>query len=145
MEKRKIYLETSFLSGVFAIAFGGGMALAHGTKYGVYPFAVYLLLIALGVLLVLSGLRKESGKVKKIPLREVCAIALLFVNPLIGKEIGFYLSSLLSICLISFLFTPPKSAKAALKTVGYCAAASVVVFIVFTKMLRINTPMGILF
>ncbi len=145
MEKRKIFLEASFVSGVLAAAFGGGMALVYGTQYGVYPLAVYLILAAMGVLLIVSGLRKESSRVKKIPLKELGVIALLFVNPLLGEFVGFYLSGFLSVCAISFLFTPPKSVKDALKTALYCLLAAVAVFLVFTKLLRINTPMGFLF
>lgn len=145
MDKRKIFLDTGFVAGVLSALFGGGMALVYKAEYGVYSLAVFVILAAMGVLLIARSLRKESGTVKKIPLKELAVIALLFITPLAGEFAGFYLSGFVSVCAISFLFAPPASAKSALKTALYCLAAAVVVFLIFTELLRIATPSGILF
>lgn len=145
MNKRKFFLDTGFVAGLLSALFGGGMALVYGAEYGVYSLAVFIILTAMGVLLIVRSLQKDSGAVKRIPLKELAVIALLFITPLAGEHAGFYLSGFVSVCTISFLFSPPTSAKSALKTALYCLAAAVVVFLVFTELLRIATPSGILF
>lgn len=145
LEKRKIFLDNGFVAGVLSVLFGGGMALVHGAKYGVYSLAVFVVLAAMGVLLIVRSLRKESGAVQKVPLKELAVIVLLFVTPLAGEFLGFYLSGFVSVCAISYLFSPPSSVKSALKTALYCLVAAVAVFLIFTELLRIATPGGILF
>lgn len=121
------------------------MALVYKAEYGVYSLAVFVILAAMGVLLIARSLRKDGGTVKKIPLKELAVIALLFITPLAGEFVGFYLSGFVSVCAISFLFSPPTSVKGALKTALYCLVAAVAVFLIFTELLRIATPSGILF
>ncbi|MEG0178909.1 MAG: tripartite tricarboxylate transporter TctB family protein [Oscillospiraceae bacterium] len=145
MKMRKIFLDKNFLAGTLAVIIGACIIAIYGFKFGVYPVAVFAILIALGIALIITAFYKQGqAPMDKIMLRELLVIALLFVNPIIANYVGFYVSGAIAVYIIMLLFSPPTSIKQAGKTALYCAAVAVVVYLIFTILLHINTPRGFL-
>lgn len=145
MEKRKIFLDKGFVAGCLVCCFGAGMAAAAGFSRGVYPLAVFVLMIAAGIFLTVEALRgKISGCLERISWKEPAMIALLFVSPVFAKTVGFYLSASVVIAGISWLTVPEKSVKAFVRVLLYSLFVAAAAYVIFTVLLKINTPKGIL-
>lgn len=145
MKKGKLFLDKSFIAGILAIAFGGSMAVVYKTTMGTYPLLVFLLLVVLGILAIVSALRaSQSSCVEKIPLTELAVMLLLFANPLLAKTVGFYLSGAVSIYIIMQLFDPPATIRQAVKSALFTVCTTAGVYLIFTVLLRISTPKGLL-
>lgn len=145
MNKQKIFLDKGFIAGTLAVLFGGGMAIAYGEKQGVYPLIVFALTALLGVLSIVQACRAGApSPAQRISLRELAVLVLLFGNPLLAKNVGFYLAAALSVFAIMLLFDPPKSGRQALRTAAVTVCSAAGVYLVFTVLLRIATPRGFL-
>jgi biotin transporter BioY len=70
-------------------------------------------------------------------------LLLLFINPIVAKTIGFYVSGFVEIFLISILILPEKNKKSILKTAIICLIAVIVAYLIFTVSLRIRCPRGV--
>ena len=116
MKKEKIFLKTSFLSGILASCFGFCMAGMTGLSRGMYPMAVFVMIILIGLLLMGIAVRgAPDEKSPRISWKEIVMVLFLFINPLMAGILGYSL----------------------LVTAG--------AFAVFTLGLKIITPSGILF
>ena len=139
MKKEKIFLKTSFLSGSLASCFGFCMAGMTGLSRGMYPMAVFVMIILIGLLLI--GIAVRDAPDEKTPRM----VLFLFINPLMAGILGFYFAAFLVIAGISWLITPVKTGKAMAGVLGYSLLVTAGAFAVFTLGLKIVTPSGVLF
>lgn len=145
MKERKNFLEKDFLTGVIVCCFGTGMAATTGFSKGVYPMVVFGLMSVIGVYLILDALRKnDSSCLERVSWKEMAMIAFLFLNPVFAKTLGFYLSGYLVIAGISWMIAPEKNGKALVKVLLYSLCVAAAAYVVFTLVLKIATPAGIL-
>ena len=146
MKKEKIFLKTSFLSGILASCFGFCMAGMTGLSRGMYPMAVFVMIILIGLLLMGIAVRgAPDEKSPRISWKEIVMVLFLFINPLMAGSLGFYFAAFLVIAGISWLITPVKTGKALAGVLGYSLLVTAGAFAVFTLGLKIVTPSGILF
>ncbi len=145
MEKRKIFLSKTGIASVAAILFGAGMLLTASSKIGMYPRVVFAAMIFLGAYALVEMRWKGCGAaLERVSVKELLLILMLFINPLIGKMLGFYASGFLALLGISALIETPDSPKAWGKLVVYLLGVTAVVYVVFSVLLRIHTPKGII-
>lgn len=145
MKKEKIFLDKSFLSGILICCFGGYMAAVTKTARGIYPLTVFVLMIVIGAFLMVGTIRSgPRGLLERISLKEMVLIALLFLNPLLAEKLGFYGSGYLVIAGVSWLIAPEKNAKTLTGVLVYSLVVAVAAYGVFTLLLKISTPAGIL-
>ncbi len=144
MEKKKKILDKEFIVGALAIAFSLGFVLLDKKSLGLYPITVFSLFTVLGLISILTSLkRQESNAIAKTNLKEIILLLLLFINPLVAKTIGFYISGFVEIFLISVLILPEKNKKSIFKAAVFCLIAVVIAYLIFTVSLRIRCPKGI--
>jgi hypothetical protein len=145
MNERKIVCTKSLATGVFALVFGVAMVLSSGKVKGMYPRAVLIGLALLGMLEIVSHFKSHDGNaVGKIAFREIVVVLLLTINPLFAKSVGFYLTGFVEILAISLVFTGPKTVRRVLDNVFFALGTTAVGYLVFTLLLQINCPKGIL-
>ena len=90
MKKEKIFLKTSFLSGILASCFGFCMAGMTGLSRGMYPMAVFVMIILIGLLLMGIAVRgAPDEKSPRISWKEIVMVLFLFINPLMAGILGF--------------------------------------------------------
>jgi uncharacterized membrane protein (GlpM family) len=144
MEKKKKILDKEFIVGALAIAFSLGFVLLDKKSLGLYPITVFSLFTVLGLISILSSFkRQESNAIARTNLKEIILLLLLFINPIVAKTIGFYVSGFVEIFLISILILPEKNKKSILKTAIFCLIAVIVAYLIFTVSLRIRCPRGV--
>lgn len=146
VEKKSILGDGNLVVGIIALVFGLWMSVYFKTSKGIYPLIIFGLMVFLGALLIIFSI---SGKSKasvpgKISIREAVVMLLLFATPLSAKTVGFYLSGTLAIYLIMQLFSPSRNVKQLIKTAVYSICTGAAVYVVFTVLLKINTPKGFL-
>lgn len=145
MQKGKIFLEKNFIAGLLVFCFGVGMAVSARMKYGIYPLTVFVLMILIGGFVMVMTMRNRPGKLlERVSWKEIVYIALLFLSPLLAKHLGFYFSGYLVIAGVSWLIEPEKNGKTLAKTLIYSLVVTIAAYFVFTGMLKISTPVGIL-
>lgn len=144
MEQKKKILEKEFIVGFLAIAFSLGFAIFDNKSLGLYSTAVFSLFTVLGAISIINSFRhQESNNISVMNFKEIILLVLLFINPMVAKTIGFYISGFLEIFLISLLILPVKNTKSVIKAAVFCLLAVVVAYLIFTVSLRIRCPRGI--
>ena len=145
MKKEKIFLEKNFLSGFLICCFGIWMAAVTRLTRGIYPMTVFVLMILIGAFLMVRTARGGPGNLlARVSWKEIVMILLLFISPLLAETLGFYCSAYLVIAGISWLIAPEKNGKTLVRVLLYSAVVAVGAFVVFTMLLKITTPTGIL-
>lgn len=145
MKKRKIFLSSHAVAGILSILLGVAMLFSSGSKSGIYPRAVFVCMVFFGVYVLAEMTWKGSGPMlEKISKKGVLLILLLFVNPLIGKTLGFYVSGFLTLLGMSSVIDTPKGLPAWIRLILYLLCVTASVYLIFTVLLRIQTPKGIL-
>ena len=145
MKERKIFLSKNLIVGIAGILFGIAMLVSSGSKSGIYPKVVFACMVFFGVYVIAEMRWKGPGPaLDQISVKGLLLIALLFVNPLLGKHLGFYASGFLALLGISAVISFPKSGKEWVKMIVYLFGVTVGIYLVFTVLLRIHTPKGIL-
>lgn len=145
MKYEKIFLGNNFLSGFLICIFGISMAAVTGLTRGIYPLAVFVLMVFIGTLLMMGTIRGDYGNLlERISWKEILLILLLFINPILAERLGFYFSAYLVIAGVSWLIEPEKNRKVLVRVMIYSLLVTVFSYIVFTLFLKIITPTGIL-
>jgi Tripartite tricarboxylate transporter TctB family. len=141
-EKSKMFGK-NFIAGILSVS-SGGLLLAVGTKsQNPYCRLVFLLLVVFGLLLVGTSLIKKNDQAADwIRIRELVLLVLLFVNPLFGKTLGFYITAFLEISLISLLIAKERTAKSVLKILLFSLVMAIVGYLIFSILLKIHCPRG---
>ena len=102
MKKRKIFLCKNLIAGVAGAAFGAVMFLTSGAKSGIYPKILFACMVFLGLyILAEMRVKGQGARLGGVSGKEALLILLLFVNPLLGKVLGFYSSGFLTLLGIS--------------------------------------------
>lgn len=145
MRKGKIFLEKNFISGFLVFCFGTGMAVSARMKYGIYPLTVFVLMVVIGGIVMAGAAgNRPHNLLAGISWKEMVYIGLLFLSPLLAKHLGFYFSGYLVIAGVSWLIEPEKNGRTLAKTLIYSLVVTVAAYAVFTGLLKISTPVGIL-
>lgn len=144
MEQKKKILEKEFIVGVLAIAFSLGFVIFDKKSLGLYSITVFSLFSVLGIISVMNSFRRQdTNAISTTNLKEIILLILLFINPIVAKIIGFYISGFIEIFLISLLILPEKNKKSIFKAAIFCFVAVVIAYLIFTVSLRIRCPRGI--
>jgi len=144
MEKEsKIVVGKNTVAGILSVL-GGISLLVYGKdRLNTYLVVVFSFMVFLGALLVvLSFLRRNDNRLDRVLARELILIALLFINPLFGKLLGFYITGYLEIVLISLLIEKELDRRAVVKTLLVCLAIAILSYLVFSVVLKIHCPTG---
>ncbi len=144
MRKRTIFLCKNLVAGVAGVVFGAAMFLTSGTKSGIYPKILFACMVFLGVYILAEiGFKGQGTRLGRVSVKEILLILLLFVNPLLGKVLGFYTSGFLTLLGISAVVRRPNRGADWGKMVLYLLFVTVGTYLVFSVLLRIHTPEGI--
>ncbi|MCI8765564.1 MAG: tripartite tricarboxylate transporter TctB family protein [Lachnospiraceae bacterium] len=144
MKKRKIFLCKNLIAGVAGAAFGAVMFLTSGAKSGIYPKILFACMVFLGLyILAEMRVKGQGARLGGVSGKEALLILLLFVNPLLGKVLGFYSSGFLTLLGISAVVRRPHRLSDWGKMVLYLLLVTVGTYLVFSVLLRIHTPEGI--
>lgn len=144
MEKRKIFLCKNLAAGVAGVVFGAVMFLTSGAKSGIYPKILFGCMVFLGLCILAEISWKGQGtRLGRVSTKEVLLILMLFVNPILGKVLGFYTSGFLTLLGISAVTRRPDRGWAWGKMVLYLFLVTAGTYLVFSVLLRIHTPEGI--
>lgn len=146
---RKRLLNREFVAGFLLALFGAAMAWTNTVKrFGVYPRTIFILMIAVGALLMLAPLALPSARrtpLDKVSWYEVAFIAVLVACPALIGWLGFYASSFVVILAVSLLAPQRRGAWPTVKTMLYVLAVTAATYAIFTVVLKIKVPSGLLF
>ncbi len=144
MEKRKIFLYKNSVTGVAGVVFGAAMFLTSRAKSGIYPKILFACMVFLGLyILVEMSVKGQGMKLGRVSIKEVLLILLLFVNPVLGRVLGFYSSGFLTLLGISAITRRPDRMMAWGKMILYLLLVTMGTYLVFSVLLRIHTPKGL--
>lgn len=144
MKKRKIFLYKNLIVGVAGVMFGTVMLLTSGAKSGIYPKILFVCMMLLGIDILVELVWKGQGtRLGRVSIKEVLLILMLFVNPLLGKVLGFYTSGFLTLLGISAITRRPDRASEWGRLILYLLLVTAGTYLVFSVLLRIHTPEGL--
>lgn len=130
---------------ILIMLFGGVMALVTRTAFGSYPLAVFIAMAVIGVIILICLC---TGKMATNPLVLPNRYELLFIATLIAclplmKLLGFYTAGACALLGLTLLTNRDLSPKGLLHTIVYVICVTVGVYLVFTQLLKIPTPIGL--
>ncbi len=144
MKKRKIFLCKNLVAGVAGVVFGAVMFLASGARSGIYPKILFACMVFLGLcILAQISWKGQGARLGWVSAKEVLLILMLFVNPILGKALGFYTSGFLTLLGISAVIRRPDRVWAWGRMILYLLLVTAGTYLVFSVLLRIHTPEGI--
>lgn len=117
----------------------------------IFPKVVLVIMAVLSALLLIQNLllKKSAARVKQKPFpfqRALLCFFMIVVYLSLMESVGFYLSSFLFFVVVTFtLGTGGMDTRKALARIGVSALFVVVLFVLFNKLLLVQTPKGILF
>ncbi len=117
----------------------------------IFPKTIIILMGIFSLLLIVQDLtlkRKESKETdKRYPWgRFISLFAIIVIYLAVSEKLGFYLSAFLLVVTVCFVFKEKKiSAKKALLNAFGAAAFTGVLFLLFSVILEVQTPRGLLY
>ena len=117
----------------------------------IFPKVVLVIMAILSALLLAQSLliKKATAQVKQKPFpfqRALLCFLMIIAYLFIMESVGFYLSSFLFFVAVTFIMgREDMDIRKALARVGVSALFMVVLFILFNKLLLVQTPKGFLF
>lgn len=140
------FLTREFLAGIVFALFGAAMLVSYNPRFGVYPKAIFTLMVAFGAVSAAASLLPGGKRtpVEKVSRYELCFILALVLSPALVTSLGFYAGSFLVIYAIALLACPRRDARSVLRTGLYVLAVVAVTYAVFTGILNIQVPSGLL-
>ena len=143
MKREKLVIGKNFVAGILGIAMGISLLIYGKARLNKYLVVVFGLMIVLGALLVYSSLLKRNdSRLDKVSIKEVALIVLLFINPLFGKILGFYVTAFIEIFLFSLLTEKGVNVKVLAKTALVSLIITVAAYVIFSVLLKIHCPTG---
>ena len=137
--------DKNFLAAIIAIIFSFSMIVTTKSTSSPYPYVIFGLCLALGVLLLAQTLiRKNTSSVEMLTWKELLFMAILIINPLCAKLIGFYVSAFIEVFVISIFISSDKHWKTIGKLLLYSFLIVAFSYVLFTFGLRIRCPKGAL-
>ena len=136
------------ITGVLTAAFGLFMYLTCDKRFGVYPRAVFLIMVGVGTImagmaLLWAGARRT--RLEKVTWYEILFIAIMVLSPTVIHYIGFYPGAFLVVLGITLLPLPEYSLRTLIRTTLYVFVVTAATYLVFSGLLQIKVPTGVLF
>ncbi len=142
---KSLLLGKNFLAGSLAVVFSVILLATTKKVSSAYPYVVFTMMLAFGVVVLVETILKRDGDaVQKFTIGEIVLILFLIINPVLAKQIGFYLSAFLEISAISIFINPVKTKKNVLLSLVFCLVVVGLSYLLFTYGLRIRCPRGAL-
>lgn len=136
------------LLGLAFLVFGLAMMVSIGNKWGLYTMIVFGLIAFLGGFMLVSTLVKKnsgSGMKAQISIYELLLMVVLVASVALITKLGFYATAFIAVLIISMLTSKEKlTVKSMLTTVTYSVVVCVATYFIFSVLLKMNVPTGIL-
>lgn len=108
-----------------------------------YPWFVLGGMSLFSILMIVSSIHSSNkDSVRRYGVKELLLMAVLFLNPLGMKTIGFWMTAFLEIFLFSILVETDFTKKKVFSTVLFCLLCVTVSYCIFAIGLRIRCPRG---
>lgn len=140
---KEILISKNFLAGIIGCIFSILAMLFNKEPSSPYPAIVFSLMLLMSVLVLIgSFMSSNSDRCKGFSWKELLLMAILFINPLLAKYFGFYVTVFIEILAITILINKDRSKKGIMISVIFSAVLVAVSYLAFTYGLRIRCPKG---
>ena len=137
--------DKNFLASILAIVFSFYMLVSTTKASSAYPYVIFSLMMAFGVLLLVTTVvKKNYSSVEAMSWKELLFIAVLLINPFFAKTIGFYVSAFIEVFVISIFISKQRTKKVILFLLLFSVLVTLFSYVIFTFGLRIRCPKGAL-
>ncbi|NNC65058.1 MAG: hypothetical protein HKN84_09755 [Gammaproteobacteria bacterium] len=137
------------IAGIGALALGATLyALAGESEAYLFPRSIALAIGILGLMIAgssLTGIIQPAAGGSRRWLRVLPALAVFVAARFVMEPLGFYVSAFAAFLTIVWIYAPePASARAAATRVAISAAFIAAIFVLFSVLLNVQTPRGLL-
>ncbi len=132
----------NFWAGLIGCVFSVLVMMFNKNPSSAYPMIVSLLSLVFSLMVLFECLMGKNDRCSGFGWQEIILMAVLVINPALGKYFGFYFTAFIEVLVILLFINKDRSKKGVITSIVFSIILVAVSYLIFTYGLRIRCPKG---